>query len=189
MRYFLNQLRNLIKIGKKWGPQLPQSWNRQDLQLWIKTIQWVVETGVPINNILFTTPTVTLWSDAFKYGIGGYNDKGTAWRWYIPPEWNGVLKLNLLEFLASALSIYMTIQQLGHVSHVPAFTDRSSSLGWMYKASSDPLNEGGYDTARDGWAGHSSLTSHNYIPNTSREPRTSLRTDIIQDSLYNKSYV
>ena len=65
-----------------------------------------------------------------------------AWSWYIPPEWHGVLTLNLLEFLASAVSIYMTIQQLVHISHVLVFTDSSGALGWMHKASFDPVNEG-----------------------------------------------
>ena len=61
--------------------------------------------GVPINNIAFTTPTVTLWSDTCEYGIRGYNNKGMAWRWYIPHKWYAVLTLNLLAFLASAVPI------------------------------------------------------------------------------------
>ena len=75
-RYFLNQLRNILKIGKNWGPQRLQSWHIQDLHLWIKILQWVAEIGFLINNILFKTPTVTIWSDTCEYGIGGYNDKG-----------------------------------------------------------------------------------------------------------------
>ena len=67
-------------------------------------------------------PTVTLWSGACKYIIGGYNNKVMEWRWYIPPEWNAVLTLNLLALLASETSIYMTIQQLGQGSNILAFT-------------------------------------------------------------------
>ena len=85
-RYLLNRLRNLLNRGKKWGPQRLHSCHRQDLQLWMKILQWVRDKGVLINNIIFTIPTVTLWSDTCKYGIGGYNDKGMAWLWYIPPE-------------------------------------------------------------------------------------------------------
>ena len=99
-----------------------------------------------MKNIILTTPTVTLWSDACKYGIGLYNNKGIAWRCYIPPECHGVIRLNLLEFLASSVSIYMTIQQLGHGDHILAFTDISSSLSWMHKSSFEPVNEGGHDT-------------------------------------------
>ena len=126
--YFLNRLHNILKIGKKWGPQRLQSWHIQDLQLWIKILQWVAETEVPINNIVSTTPTVTLWSDAYEYRIRGYNYKGISWCCYIPPEWHGLLTLNLLEFLTSAVSIYMTIQKMVHKYHVLAFTDSYSSL-------------------------------------------------------------
>ena len=50
------------------------------------------------------------------------------------PEFHGVLTLNLLDLLASEIAIYMNIQKLGHGSHILAFTDRSSALGWMHKA-------------------------------------------------------
>ena len=39
--------------------------------LYINTLQWVTENGVPINNILFMAPSLSLWSDSFKYGIRG----------------------------------------------------------------------------------------------------------------------
>ena len=68
------------------------------------------------------------------------------WHWYIPPKWHGVLTLNVLEFLASLVSIYVTIQKLGHGSHVLYFTYISSALGCMHKASFGPVNEGGHDT-------------------------------------------
>ena len=93
-----------------------------------------------------------LCSDACKYWIGGYNDKGVAWCWYIPPELYGVLTMNLLEFLASEVSIYMTIQQLGHRSHILSFTGISSALRWMHEASFDPVNKGGHDTVAQ-WLG------------------------------------
>ena len=35
---------------------------------------------------------------------------------------------------------------MGHGSHTLEFTDISSSLGCMHKASFDPVNEGGHDT-------------------------------------------
>ena len=101
---------------------------------------------MPLNNIVFKTTTVTLWSSSCKYVIVGYNNKGMVWSWYTPPELHGVLTLNLLEFLASELSIYMNIQKLGNGDHILAFTDISRDIGWMHKASFDPVNEGGHKT-------------------------------------------
>ena len=101
----------------------------------------VHKKGVQINNIFFNTPTVTLLSYACEYGIRRYNYKYMAWRWHIPPMWHGVLTLNLLELLSSVTSIYITIKQLGQGSHILDFTDSSNALGWLNKASFDPVNE------------------------------------------------
>ena len=89
---------------------------------------------------------VTIWSNACKYGIVGYNEKGMACRWYILPKLDGVLTLNLLELLAAELSIYMTIHKLGHGSYIQSLTDSSSFLWCIHKASLDPVNEGGHET-------------------------------------------
>ena len=58
------------KRGKKQGQQRIVSWHRQDLQIWIKILQWVTANGFPINNIVFNAPAVTLWSDSCEYGLG-----------------------------------------------------------------------------------------------------------------------
>ena len=63
----------------------------------------------------------------------------------IPSEWHGKLTLNLLEILASAVTIYMTILQMGQGSYILAFTDSSSALGWMHKSSFDPVNAESHD--------------------------------------------
>ena len=60
--------------------------------------------------------------------------------------------MNLLEFLAPAVTIYMTILQLGQGSHILAFIDSSSALGWMHKASFDPVNAESHDAVA-GWLG------------------------------------
>ena len=85
-----------------------------------------------------------------------------AWSWYIPSKWNGVLPLSLLELLTSAVSIYMTIQQLGYGSHVPAFTNSSSALGWMHKLSFDPVNKEGHDTVAQ-WLGWTLVSNNSYL--------------------------
>ena len=48
--------------------------------------------------------------------------------------------LNLLELLASEVTIYMTILKLGQGSHTLEFTDSSSALGWIHKAFFDLVN-------------------------------------------------
>ena len=60
--------------------------------------------------------------------------------------------MNLLEFLASAVTIYMTILQLGQGLHILAFTDSSNALGWMHKAPFDPVSAESHD-AVSRWLG------------------------------------
>ena len=60
--------------------------------------------------------------------------------------------LNLLEFLASAVTIYITILQMGQGLHVLALTDSYRALGWIHKASFDPVNAESHD-AGPPWLG------------------------------------
>ena len=106
----------------------------------MKLLQHVTTKGVPINNIVFVKPSVTIWSDTCECDIGGYIDNGLAWRWRIPSAWHGELTLNLLEFLELAVTIYITTLQLGEGSHILSFTDSSSSLGWIHKVFFDLVN-------------------------------------------------
>ena len=53
----------------------------------------------------------------------------------------GKLTINLVEFLASAITIYLTIKQTGKSQRILALTDSSSAMGWLYKASfSEKMN-------------------------------------------------
>ena len=90
--------------------------------------------GIDINNIKFTDPTEVSISDACKHGIGGYNMSGLAWRMNLPKEMIGKLSINLLEFLASTITIYPTLINLKGPQKILAYTDSSSALGWLYKA-------------------------------------------------------
>ena len=144
-QYFSNRLHHLLKRWRTWGPKRIQLWNHQYFQLWIKFLQRVNTNGVSINNVVCVKPTVTLWSYAWEYGIWGYKNNGLAWRWRIISEWHSNSILNLLSFLSSAISIYITIQKLVQDSHILALTDSSSAPGWNNKKFSDPVNVESYD--------------------------------------------
>ena len=83
-RYFLNWICHFMKKGKSWFPQVLHTRQTQYLHLWIDILQWVSNKVVQIKNIVFTAPTVTIWSYAWKYGIVWYNYKVIAWRWITP---------------------------------------------------------------------------------------------------------
>ena len=60
---------------------------------------------------------------------------GLAWRWEIPEHMRGKFSINLLEFLAAAITIEMTLQTADKPHKILSLTDNTSALGWMYKAS------------------------------------------------------
>ena len=128
----------------------------------MKLLQHVTTNVVPINNIVFVKTLVTLWLDACEYGIGGYSDNGLEWRRRITSAWHGKLTLHLLEFLASAVTIYMTILQLGHGSQILELTDSSSMLVWMHKALFDPVNAESHDAVAP-WLGWTLVINEKYL--------------------------
>ena len=60
---------------------------------------------------------------------------GNAWRYSLPPQYIDKLSINLLEFIASTITIYLTITTSNHPHKILALTDSLSALGWLHKAS------------------------------------------------------
>ena len=74
-------------------------------------------------------------SDACETGMGGYDSTGMAWCYELPVELIGKFTINILEFLASAITIHLSMARSPGPDKILAFTDSSSALGWLYKAS------------------------------------------------------
>ena len=136
----------------------------------------MVQDGRSINHITFTCPQVFCVSDASEFGIGGFNSEGFAWRWEIPPTQRGFFSLNMLEFLASYLTIRMTLKQIvtTDIKHqgikIQALTDSSCALSWILKGGADEVTRA---LATDLMEFNSSLCA-NHIPG---------KNNIIADSL------
>ena len=146
-RYFLSRLRFRLKMCKQFGKQKLQPWDKQDLKLWITLLQHVSTLGIDINMVNFTSPTDISKSDACEIGLGGYNDCGLAWRYKLPPDLIGVFTINLLEFIAAIITIYMIIEKHGTNRKILAFTDSSSALGWMHHSTFNPNTHLSHDSA------------------------------------------
>ena len=139
-RYFLNRFRWLLKRCEKYGTQHLNVSEKEGVKLWIRILEHISQVGISINNITFTKPTVTLWTDACEHGLGGYDDTGVAWRLEIPIDLQGIFTINLLEFIASYFGIRMAaLHHPTQYLRLMAYTDSSSALGWLYKASFDPV--------------------------------------------------
>ena len=128
-KYFLSRLRYRLKCARnrKYKMVYLNKLEIEDLTLWKKLLFHAATIGIDINHITFTKFTITIYSDACEYGIGGYIVNGPAWRYEIPPHLQGLFTINLLEFIASKLTIQFAIhwRKSKNIPHqILVFTDQ-----------------------------------------------------------------
>jgi len=111
-------------------------------------IKRVSEEGVSTDNLTFTKITTHLITDACEYGIGGFNiDTGFAWRHKLPLWMTKSFHINLIEFIASVVAIWLELLQNKSIKHpkILALSDNSSTIGWLYKSNFNVKTQPGHD--------------------------------------------
>jgi len=88
-----------------------------------------------MNLIVYRRPDRVYRSDSCPAGLGGYSDQGFAWRWYIEQELQGRASNNLLEHIASIITVWIDIinGRLKHGDCSLSMTDSTTSEGWTRK--------------------------------------------------------
>ena len=146
-RFFLNRLRRLLYRCQKFGSQFANKMEKNDMKLWLKMLTQASQIGVSINLITFVKNDELIYTDACETGLGGYNPRtGRAWRYRLPFWMQRQFHINILEFIASLIGIWMEIK----FSNTPylsilAKTDNSSALGWLVKSNFDPDTHSRHD--------------------------------------------
>ena len=135
VRYFLNWLQHFLIKCQKIGPQALTPVVKDDLLFWITMLNHASHTRVDIKNITFTKPTLVVVSDVCEHDLGGYDMNGLVWRYRLPPDQIGAFSINLLNLIASAITIHLSLTASTSLQKILAYTNSSSTLGWMYKAS------------------------------------------------------
>jgi hypothetical protein len=144
-RYFLTRLRFRLRSAqgrRKHYPIHLAPWDIDDLKWWSHILQSLTTVGISMNNICLTSPSAVVFSDACEWGLGGFTEQGFAWRYLLPPSLRGRASINFLEFLASIITIQMSLDNDVHSTcnpHILAFTDSSSALGWLYHSTFNPV--------------------------------------------------
>mmetsp|Transcript_34920 Transcript_34920/g.104159 ORF Transcript_34920/g.104159 Transcript_34920/m.104159 type:complete len:262 (+) Transcript_34920:466-1251(+) len=106
-RHFVSRLRKILaRVQGGKDKILPAE--HTNLHLWMSILNASVQ-GTSINNILFRCPTIIFWTDASKHGIGGCNNRGLAWHRRIPNWMLGSFTLNCLNFIASEITIELSL--------------------------------------------------------------------------------
>ena len=99
--------------------------------------------GLSMNNLVFRLPKRCYRSDSCPMGLGGYSDEGFAWRFYLPSELLFRASNNLLEHIASVITVWIDILagRLAPEDCVLSMTDSSTSEGWAHKTNFSMLPE------------------------------------------------
>ena len=144
-RYFLNRLRFKLELIKKKGPMKLVESEIEDLNFFKDSLANMSTEGASIMNITYSEPDIICWSDASEFGIGGFDHTGLAWRWNIPSQFQKLVSINVLEFIAAVSTIMLSSWNESKGKKFLAFTDNSSALGWLYKASFHPATKNHHD--------------------------------------------
>jgi hypothetical protein len=94
VHHFMSQLRDLHTTAKR----------RRTVKINCECLK-IAKDGISLNSIAFRRPTHIYRSDSCPAGLGGYSDKGWAWRWYLPKNLLFHASNNLLKHLAAIIPV------------------------------------------------------------------------------------
>ena len=143
MGHFLNNIRQTeIRATSSGKNQVLNKRTKEDFRL---AEQFLIRArdGVNMNLITFRKPTLIYINDACEHGIGGFATHGRAWTWVLPLNLRGRAHINLLEFLAQIVSIWIDIIE-GKTKPLDCLLgmgDNTASMGWLRRANFRELNE------------------------------------------------
>ena len=86
-----------------------------------------------MNLITFRSPNKIYINDAPEHGLGGFATHGCAWVYVIPIPLRGRAHINLLEFSAQVISIWIVIEEkiTQPLDFLLGMGDNTASMGWL----------------------------------------------------------
>ena len=136
IHHFLSRLRDLFKrasnVNRRSVP-IPEAC-LEDFKLMLFFLEQA-HNGISFNMIAYRRPTHVYRSDSCPIGLGGYSFEGWAWRFYIPKHLRYRATNNLLEHIASIITVWIDIimGRLKEGDCCLSMTDSSTSEGWTKK--------------------------------------------------------
>jgi hypothetical protein len=138
IHHFLNRLRCLHRRAKnRRSIKVPESCAK-DCELLIRFLD-MAKSGISMNLLAYCLPDRVYRSDSCPHGLGGYSDQGYAWRYYLPEELLYRASNNLLEHIASIITVWIDIiaGRINRSECILSLTDSSTSEGWAHKSNFD----------------------------------------------------
>ena len=132
--HFLSRLRELQQRAKSRRSIKLTAACREDLRLMLVFLE-MARAGISMNLIAYRLPNNVYRNDACPFGLGGFSHRGHAWRFYLPAHLRFRASNNLLEHIASIISIWVDILagRLHRDDCALSMTDSSTSAGWTRK--------------------------------------------------------
>ena len=140
--YFMNRLRHLQQITEKTTWSNISTAVQQDLELWLQFLYYASK-GTSINNLVYRKPSHFFWADSCPFGLGGYSASGRAWRFYIPPYLRSTHTNNVLEYMATIITIWIDALEglIPNLSCCLGCSDNTSGVGWLHRANFNPITQ------------------------------------------------
>ena len=146
-RHFLSRIRKLkMKAKFKRKVSIPAQVHA-DFNLWCGFLK-KANKGMSMNLLTYRRPTHIYRSDACEHGLGGFSAKGRAWRWTIPTHLLSRAHINLLEFLASIICIWVDAIEgvIKPEDCLLSLGDNTSATGWLRRSNFLEEGEEDHDT-------------------------------------------
>ena len=142
VHHFMSRLRDLHTTAKRRCFVKINYECLKDLEVFLGFLKFT-NNGISLNSIAFQRPTHIYRSDLCPAGLGGFIDRGWAWRWYLPKHLLFRASNNLLEHLAAIISPWVDIIA-GHLKNqdcVLLMTDSMTAEGWLRKSNFGELGK------------------------------------------------
>ena len=106
-----------------------------NLKIHMRILQKAHE-GILMNMLTYRKPTRVYLTNACEICMGGFSSKCKTWRWQTPKEYWGRAHINLWEFCAELVSIWIDIVEdtLNEKEYLLSIGDIKTSIKWFHKA-------------------------------------------------------
>jgi len=134
--HFLSNIRSLQMIAERKNHNIKlNTRSRLDLVL-AKDFLTKVNGGVSMNLLTFRKPTNIHICDASEHGLGGFANHGRAWSYVIPLEVRGRAHINILEYLAQVVAVWVDILDGTAIDEdcLLCMGDNTSAMGWLRRS-------------------------------------------------------
>ena len=146
LSHFLSNIRHMQILAARKNHNVRISARAKDDLRLAKTFLTKANQGISMNLLTFRQPDIVYICDAAEYGLGGFASHGRAWTYVIPPDLRSRAHINVLEYLAQIIAIWIDVIEgvTKKEDCILAMGDNTSAMGWLRRSNFKQKDE--YDT-------------------------------------------